>query len=92
MAIHVWKPGSMESQQKIPGSVKKWKVPGTKCMTTVSKENFEKKWRGDDGGFQQQSTQRLDDEYKHTSGRNDRWRMRLKLIQKEYYFIGNQKS
>ena len=23
------------SQQKIPGSVKKWKVPGTKCITTV---------------------------------------------------------
>ena len=42
--------------------------------------------------FQQQSPQRLDDGYKHTSSRNDRWRMRLKLIQKEYYFIGNQKS
>ena len=23
------------SQQKIPGSVKKWKVPGIKCITTV---------------------------------------------------------
>jgi len=42
--------------------------------------------------FQQQSPQRLDDGYKHTSSRNDRWRMRLKLIQEEYYSIGNQKS
>ena len=37
-------------------------------------------------------SQRVDDGIKHTSGRNDRWRMRLKLIQEEYYFIGNQKS
>ena len=44
------------------------------------------------GEFQQQSNQRLVNKYKHTSSRNDRWRMRLKLIQKEYYFIGNQKS
>ena len=44
------------------------------------------------GGFQQQSPQRIVDEYKHTSSRNDRRRMRLKLIQEEYYFIGNQKS
>ena len=46
----------------------------------------------DHGEFQQQSTQRLDDEYTHTSGQNDRWLMRLKLIQEEYYSIGNQKS
>ena len=46
----------------------------------------------DHGGFQTQSPQRLFDEYKHTSSRNDRWRMRLKLIQEEYYSIGNQKS
>ena len=46
----------------------------------------------DHGEFQQQSPQRLFSEYKHTSSRNDRWQMRLKLIQKEYYFIGNQKS
>ena len=44
------------------------------------------------GELQQQSPQRLVDEYKHMGGRNDRWRIRLKLIQKEYYFIGNQKS
>ena len=42
--------------------------------------------------FQTQSPQRLVDEYKHTSGRNDRWRMRLELIQEECYSIGNQKS
>ena len=45
-----------------------------------------------DDGFQQQSPQRLVDKYTHTSSLNDRWRMRLKLIQEEYYFIGNQKS
>ena len=45
------------------------------------------------GEFQQQSIQRLVYKYKHTSSLNDRWRMRLKLIQEEYYFIGkNQKS
>ena len=42
--------------------------------------------------FQTHSPQRLDDEYKHTSTRNDRWLMRYKLIQEEYYSIGNQKS
>ena len=46
----------------------------------------------DHGGFQQQSSQRLVDGYKHTSDRNDQWPMRLKLIQEEYYSIGNQKS
>ena len=61
-------------------------------MTTVSKKNVQKRSDDDNGGFQQQSPQRLVDRYKHTSSRNDRWRMRLKLIQKEYYFIRNQKS
>ena len=42
--------------------------------------------------FQQQSSQRLDDIYKHMSSRNDRLLMRLKVIQEEYYSIGNQKS
>ena len=27
------------TQQKIPGSVKKWKVPGIKCITTVKPNN-----------------------------------------------------
>ena len=64
------------AQQKIPGSVKKWKVPGIKCITTVKPKNYLKKTRlkkcNDHGGFQQQSPQRLVDEYKHTSSRNDR--------------------
>ena len=55
-------------------------------------KNLNKKSDNDNGGFQTQSPQRLFDEYKHTSSRNDRWRMRLKLIQEEYYSIGNQKS
>ena len=42
--------------------------------------------------FQTRSPQRLDNKYKHASGRNDRWLMRFKLIQEEYYSIGNQKS
>ena len=43
----------------------------------------------DHGGFQQQSPQRLVDEYDHTSSRNDRWMMRLKAIEAEYYSIEN---
>ena len=39
--------------------------------------------------FQTQSTQRLVDEYKHTSSRNDRWPIRLKVIEAEYYYIEN---
>ena len=55
------------------------------------KKNLTKK-SNDQGKFQQQSPQRLADKYKHTSSRNDRWLMRLKAIQEEYYSIGNQKS
>ena len=33
------------------------------------------------GGFQQQSPQRLVDKNKHMDGQNDRWIMRLKLIE-----------
>ena len=36
-----------------------------------------------------QSSQRLDDGIKRRSGKNDRWMMRLKPIQVEYYSIGN---
>ena len=42
--------------------------------------------------FQQQRTQRLVDEYEHMNSRNDRWMIRLKPIQVEYYSIENQKS
>ena len=45
-----------------------------------------------DDGFQQQSPQRLVDKYKHTSSPNDLWRMRLKLIQEEYYFTGKNST
>ena len=80
------------SQQKIPGSVKKWKVPGKIFITTVSKKNVQKKVTKDHGGFQQQSPQRLVDGYDHTSSRNDRWVMRLKAIKAEYYSIDTLKS
>ena len=42
--------------------------------------------------FQQQSPQRIVDEYEHMNGRNDRLLMQLKLIEEENYSIGNQKS
>ena len=42
--------------------------------------------------FQQQSTQRLVDEYKHMNGRNDRLDLRLNPLQREYYFIKYEKS
>ena len=82
------------TQQKIPGSVKKWKVPGkTLAITTVSKEKKfekkEKKWRRDNGGFQQQSTQRLLHRYDHMNSRNDQSMIRLKAIEAEYYYIEN---
>ena len=60
--------------------------------TKIFKKTFEKISDDDHGEFQQQSTQRLVDKNKHTSSINDRWVMRLKLIQEEYYSIGNQKS
>ena len=38
--------------------------------------------------FQQYSTQHLVDEYEHImNSRNDRWDLRLKAIELEYYFI-----
>ena len=59
------------------------------------KKTFEKKVLRrsdiDNGNFQQQSPKRLIDGYRHTSSRNDRWLIRLKLIQEDYYSIGNQK-
>ena len=65
-------------------------------MTTV-KQKLKKKTRcrrsaNDHGEFQQQIHRQLVDEYKHTSICNDRWLMRLKLIQEENYSIENQKS
>ena len=37
--------------------------------------------------FQQQSPQRLVDEYEHMNSRNDRLDLRLNPLQREYYFI-----
>ena len=45
-----------------------------------------------DGGFQQQSPQRLVDIYEHMNSRNDRWVMRLKAIEAEYYSIEKLKK
>jgi hypothetical protein len=39
--------------------------------------------------FQQQSPQRFVDVYEHMNSRNDRWTMRLKAIEAEYYSIKN---
>ena len=56
------------------------------------KTMFEKKFRRsdiDNGDFQQQIPQRLQNGYKHMNSRNDRWIMRLKSIEAEYYSIEN---
>ena len=42
--------------------------------------------------FQQQSPQRLVDEYDYMNGRNDRLDLSLNLLQREYYFIKYEKS
>ena len=42
--------------------------------------------------FQQQSPQRLVDEYGHVNSRNDRLDLRLNRLQREYYFIKYGKS
>ena len=42
--------------------------------------------------FQQQSPQRLVDEYGHMNSRNDRLDMLLKSLQREYYFMEYKKS
>ena len=42
--------------------------------------------------FQQQSPQRLVDEYGHKNSRNDRLDLLLKPLQREYYFIEYGKS
>ena len=58
---------------RIPGSVKKWKEPGNKCMC-----NKEVKMTIVD--FQQQSPQRLIVRYEHMNSQNEWWMMRLKAI------------
>ena len=41
------------------------------------------------GEFQTQSPQRLVDRYEHMNSQNERWMMRLKAIEVEYYSIEN---
>ena len=43
--VHNWNTGKKSRFFKV------FKVPGKKCITTVSKENFEKKSDGDNGGI-----------------------------------------
>jgi hypothetical protein len=43
----------------------------------------------DHGEFQQQNTQATVLQYYRMDNRNERWMMRLKAIQGEYYFIEN---
>ena len=60
------------------------KLTWYKYITTVKlkikKKKLNEEVQNDHGEFQQQSTQRFVNKYKHTSSRNDRWQMRLKLI------------
>ena len=92
------------SQQRQPSHATKWSQGKIKILENsrstrlkprlnpkIKRKNVTK-MNIDDGEFQQQSTQRFVDINKYTSGRNDRWVMRLKLIQEEYYSIGNRKS
>ena len=51
------------------------------------KKKAERRSANDHGEFQQQSPQRLDDGYKYTSSLYDRWMMRLKTTEAEYYSI-----
>ena len=59
----------------------KLKLPGIKCITTVLKENVRKKSGDDNGGFQQQSPQRLIDRYKHMNSRHNCMHLRLTPLQ-----------
>ena len=70
----------MKHSKKFQVQLRNEKVPGNTCITTVSKKKFEKISDDDDGGFQQQSPQRLINEYEHMNGRNERWTMRLKVV------------
>ena len=53
--------GTNTNHRKKSRFFKVFKLPGKKSITTVSKENFEKKSDDDDGGFQQQIPQRFID-------------------------------
>ena len=84
--------GNNITQEK---KLKNWYIQEYTTGTTFEQKylkTFEKISDDDDDGFQQQSPQRLVDKYKHTRIRNDRLRMRWKLIQAEYYSIENQRS
>ena len=75
--VSVFGGNSPYSTAKIPGSVKKWKVPGIKCIITTVKPKILKKcvWRSanDHGGFQQQSPQCLVYGYEYNmNSRNER--------------------
>ena len=57
-------------------------------ITTVKPKYFYEENENDHGGFfQQQSTQRLINEYGHMNSQNECWMMRLKVIKVEYYSI-----
>ena len=72
--------------------LKNWYIQEYTTGTTFEPKyfkTFEKKWRRDHGGFQQQSPQRLIDRYDHINSRNKRQDLCLKPIEAEYYSIGN---
>ena len=60
------------TQQKIPGSVKKWKVPGILYNYGKKiKKNGLQRSANDHGEFQTQSPQRLVNIYEHMNSRDD---------------------
>ena len=72
--------------------LKNWYIQEYTTGTTFEQKTFEKIGDDDNGGFQQQSPQYTVYRYEYMNGRNDRWMMRLKPIQVEYYPVENQKS
>ena len=66
---------SIQPQKKIPGSVLEMKSTWNKVHNYGKTKNKKKRvWKSanDHGGFQQQSPQRLVDEYEYMNNRNDR--------------------
>ena len=62
------------TQEKIPGSLKKWKVSGNTAHNPFGPKTLKKcgtNKNTNHGGFQQQSPQWLGDRYEHVDSQND---------------------
>ena len=62
------------TQEKIPGSLKKWKVSGNTAHNPFGPKTLKKcgtNKNTNHGGFQQKSPQWLGDRYEHVDSQND---------------------